>query len=242
MDQDNTPTRFQPLYIQAKEHLIQLIVDGRWAPGALLPSENQLAKELGISQGTVRKALDEMTAEKLVIRRQGRGTFVAEHTQEQALFHFFRLADAQGEHPVPSSEVLSVDEVEPTASQAQILQLDKAGRVIRITRVRELAGERSVVEEIVLSAAQFPQLVSHQPLPNTLYTLYQREYGLSVLRAEEHLSAVEANSEQAALLDVEEGHPLLRVERIAFAIDGRPIEIRYSYCLTDRYSYQVNLI
>lgn len=241
MSQPQRPTRFQPLYFQVKEHLIRRIVEGDWLPGSPLPSENQLAIELGVSQGTVRKALDEMTSEKLVVRKQGRGTYVAEHTQEQALFHFFRLADSNGVAPIPSSEILRVSERAASATEASKLGLAADDRITEIVRVRRMAGDPVVLEEIILSCVDFPNITQHQPLPNTLYTLYQSRYGFSVLKAKESIKAVAATAEDEDLLGVAPGAALLQIERLAYSIDGRPIELRYSRCSTEKYTYQVEL-
>lgn len=241
MSGNQGPTRFQPLYHQVKEHLIQRIVEGAWLPGSVLPSESQLAVELGVSQGTVRKALDEMTAERLVVRRQGRGTYVAEHTQEQALFHFFRLADRDGVAPTPSSEVIRLSERPATDREIYKLGLSDGVLVSEIVRVRRMAGEPVVLEKIVLSQADFPEIAAEKRLPNTLYTLYQSRYGFSVLKAKESIKAVLASDEDVLLLGVGPGSPLLQIERIAFSIDGRPIELRQSRCVTDYYTYQVEL-
>lgn len=241
MPADQSPTRFQPLYVQVKEHLLTRIVEGYWLPGSLLPSENQLAAELGVSQGTVRKALDEMTAEKVVVRRQGRGTFVSEHTQEQALFHFFRLADAEGVSPAPSSDVISVTEREATPDEVTKLELERGEQVALIERVRLLAEQPVVLETVVLSCADFPNIAAQQPLPNTLYTLYQSKYGVSILTAKESITAVLADDYDKTFLKVPVGSPLLQIERLAFSIDGRPVELRYSRCLTDQYRYQIEL-
>src|SRR3954449_5070932 len=99
---------FRPLYRQVRDTLVRRIADGVWRPGQLLPSEPELAVDLGVSQGTVRKALDEMAAENLVIRRQGRGTFVARHDDARILFQFFKLLPDSGEKRFPESCVLSV--------------------------------------------------------------------------------------------------------------------------------------
>src|SRR3546814_11374588 len=97
---------FKPLYQQVKDLLIGRLIGGHWKPGDLLPSEMQLAEELGVSQGTVRTALDEMTAVNLLVRRQGRGTYVAEHDQAHALFHFLQLTARRGRPLVPESRML----------------------------------------------------------------------------------------------------------------------------------------
>ena len=97
---------FQPLYRQVQDLLTQRLIEGFWKPGAALPSELALAEELGVSHGTVRKALNEMVARNLLRRRQGRGTYVSEHTQESSLFRFFRLRHPDGEDRVPHTRVL----------------------------------------------------------------------------------------------------------------------------------------
>ena len=95
------PPRRQPLYRQAGEALMRRLVDGRWRPGEIIPPEHALAAELGVSQGTVRRALDELARINLVVRRQGKGTYVAEHTRERALFHFFHLVGDDGKRALP---------------------------------------------------------------------------------------------------------------------------------------------
>src|SRR5690606_23726351 len=149
--------------------------------------------------GTVRKALDEMTAGNLLVRRQGRGTYVAEHDQEHALFHFFKLTDRAGRAMVPESRVLKIARGPAKASEAGRLALAPQAEVIRIARVRSLAGRPAIFERIVVPAALFPGL-DGRALPNTLYTLYARDYGITVARAEERLSAGAAGAAAAGHL------------------------------------------
>src|SRR3954454_13988688 len=138
---------FRPLYRQVRDTLVRRIADGVWRPGQLLPSEPELAVDLGVSQGTVRKALDEMTAENLVIRRQGRGTFVAKHDDARMLFQFFKLVPDKGERQVPDSKVLRIStESDPDA--ARQLHIAAAEPVVVIERLRLLAGPRHVAERI----------------------------------------------------------------------------------------------
>ena len=236
---------FKPLYQQVKDLLIGRLIGGYWKPGDLLPSEMQLAEELGVSQGTVRKALDEMTAGNLLVRRQGRGTYVAEHDQEHALFHFFKLTDRAGRPLVPESRVLRLARGPAKAAEAGRLQLAPQEEVIRIARVRTLAGRPAIFERIVLPAALFPGL-DERALPNTLYTLYARDYGITIGRAEERLTAVAAGAEPARHLGLARDAPLLAIDRIARALDatpasGRPVEWRVSLCDTRDQVYSVTL-
>lgn len=232
---------FKPLYQQVKDLLLERLIGGYWKPGDLLPSEMQLAEELGVSQGTVRKALDEMTAGNLLVRRQGRGTYVAEHDQEHALFHFFKLTDRRGLPLVPQSRVLRLAAGPAKAAEAERLQLASDAEVIRIARVRSLTGRPAIFERIVLPAALFPGLAARRDLPNTLYTLYARDYGITIGRAEERLSAVAAGAEAARHLGLDRDAPLLAIDRTARALDGRPVEWRMSLCDTRDQVYSVTL-
>lgn len=232
---------FKPLYQQVKDLLIERLIGGYWKPGDLLPSEMQLAGELGVSQGTVRKALDEMTAGNLLVRRQGRGTYVAEHDQEHALFHFFKMTDRNGLPLVPQSRVLRRARSPARPAEAARLALGGKEEVTRITRVRTLDGHPAIFERIVLPTTLFPGLLDRRELPNTLYTLFARDYGITVARAEERLTAVPAGAEAARHLAVERDSPLLSIDRTALALNGRPVEWRISLCDTRDQVYSVTL-
>ncbi|MEM7221885.1 MAG: GntR family transcriptional regulator [Pseudomonadota bacterium] len=235
------PLGFHPLYRQVKERLTERLVTGHWKPGALLPSEFQLAEELGVSQGTVRKALDELTAEKLLVRRQGRGTFVAEHDQEHALFHFFKLRLVDGGRATPKSHLLKRSAGRAKRQEARRLELERGAPVVRLTRLRELDGRPAVFERLVLPAALFPGLAEAETLPNTLYSLFAHRYGITVKRAEEALRAVAAGTEAAGHLGLEAGAPLLEIDRVARAIDGQAVEWRLSLCDTRHCHYGITL-
>lgn len=232
---------FKPLYQQVKDLLIERLIGGYWKPGDLLPSEMQLAEELGVSQGTVRKALDEMTAGNLLVRRQGRGTYVAEHDQEHALFHFFKMTGRAGEPLVPESRVLRISQGRARSAEVARLLIGADAEVIRITRVRTVAGRPAIFERIVLPSALFPDLHGKRDLPNTLYTLFARDYGITIARAEERLSAVAAEADAARHLGLEVGAPLLNIDRIALGLNGRPVEWRISLCDTRDQVYSVTL-
>jgi GntR family transcriptional regulator len=232
---------FRPLYRQVRDLLVDRLVAGYWKPGDLLPSEFQLAAELGVSQGTVRKALDEMTAENLLVRRQGRGTYVAEHDQEHALFHFFKMTDPQGAPLVPESRVLRRSGGPARPAEAERLEIARGDPVFRIVRLRSYAGRPAIFERIALPAEIFPGLDRRRELPNTLYTLFARDYGVTMARAEERLTAVAAPADVARHLDIEEGAPLLAIDRVALALDRRPVEWRHSLCDTREQVYSVVL-
>lgn len=230
---------FQPLYKQVYAVLVRRIADSEWQPGDSLPSEQVLALELGVSQGTVRKALDALAAEKLVQRRQGKGTFVAEHTQEHALFRFFRIArpHPDGERVIPESGSDRVRRRTATAIERSKLSLRKGALIVEIKRTRLIDHVPAITEKIVLPLELFPEIDHQNSLPNTLYSLYQSVYGISVATAHEELSAVSATKEDAKRLTVEPGSPLLQIARVAIGIDKQKVEWRLSRCDTRNLVY-----
>ncbi len=240
-DHDPAAPKAQPLYAQVKALMVQRLISGQWRPGEMLPSEFRLAEMFRVSQGTVRKALDSLTAENLLVRRQGRGTFVAEHDHHRALFHFFHLVGADGERRLPASRLLSVRKGLAGRLEADRLALDRGAPVIRIRRLRELDGRATIAETLVVPQALFPDLAAIGELPNTLYDLFEQRYGVIIARAVERLAAVPADERDAKLLGVAPGAPLLEIDRTALALDGAPVEWRVSRCLTRNHHYRVDL-
>ncbi|MBZ8133840.1 GntR family transcriptional regulator [Afifella sp. IM 167] len=228
---------FRPLYLQVREKLTERMIGGLWPPGMLLPSEQRLAAELGVSQGTVRKALDAMAADHLLVRRQGRGTFVAEQEEGRILFQFFRLRPDDGRAPFPESTPISLRPDRAGEEEAELLRLAPRARVWRLQRLRALDGVPLITEEIVLPFERFRRLEKMAPLPNNLYAFYAGVFGITIARAEERLKAVAAGPEDAAALGCLKGTPLLEVDRIAFGLDEKPVERRISRCLTDAHHY-----
>lgn len=226
-----------PLYRQVRTLLVQRIADGQWRPGDLIPSEMQIAAELGVSQGTVRKALDEMTVENLLVRQQGRGTFVAQHDEARILFQFFKIAPDTGEPVFPESTLRACVEAAADAAEAAALNLKAGAPVIRIARVRSLAGRAIISEYITVPAQIFPGLGREDGLPNNLYAHFAGRYGVTVAGGREKVKALAAAAEDAALLGLPAGAPVLLIDRVATALDGAPVEWRRSWCVTESCSY-----
>lgn len=231
---------FRPLYQQVRDVFVRRIADRIWPPGEALPSEQALAAELGVSQGTVRKALDSLAAEGLVERRQGKGTFIAEVTPASSLFKFFRMSQPGGGRLVPEMGESSVRRRRASARESEALHLERNESVVEIRRVRLLGGAPAILETIVVPLKRFPDL-DKQPVPNAIYALYQSAYGINVLTAEEELKAVGAPEQEARILGIEPGAPVLEIDRIALDIDGRPVEFRRSFCDTRNLVYAVSL-
>jgi GntR family transcriptional regulator len=230
---------FRPLYRQVREVLVKRIADGVWQAGQMLPSEPEIAAGLGVSPGTVRKALDEMAAENLVVRRQGRGTYVARHDDARILFQFFKVVPDSGEREFPDSRCLGVH-LGPDAEAAAMLDLAASEPIVRLDRLRLLGGRVCVLERICLPGALFPGLETRE-IPNNLYEFYSTVFGVTIGRGTERLKAVAASPEAAGHLGVKEGEPLLRVDRLAYALDGRLAEWRVSLCRTDGLHYHSDL-
>src|SRR4051794_21799107 len=232
---------YRPLYRQVKELLMKRLGDGSWAPGQLLPSEPEIAAGLGVSPGTVRKALDEMSSESLLVRRQGRGTFVASHDEERILFQFFRMVSDSGERRFPQSRVISVSVAKADRRAATRLGIAPKESVVTIERVRSLDGRPCIHEHIVLPRALFPGIERLKDLPNNLYALYATKYGVTIARGSESLKAVVAGRRQNELLQCEPGEPILSIERVALGGEGTRAEWRTSLCRTHRSHYLTEL-
>lgn len=232
---------FRPLYRQVKELLLRRIGEQIWAPGALIPSEQQIAAELGVSQGTVRKALDEMTSERLLVRRQGRGTFVARHDEARILFQFFKIVPDAGEPVFPESELRRVENARADENERVVLRLQPGDRVIRIERVRSLAGKPVISEYLSLPAKFFPGLGEGIAVENNLYGLYAAQFGITVAGGQEKVKAVAASPEDARLLGLPVGAPVLAIDRVASGLDGAPVEWRRSFCSTADCAYGSDL-
>ncbi len=237
----NLAPGFQPLYQQVYNMLVRRIAEGAWRPAESLPSEHALAEELGVSQGTVRKALDVMAAEKLVERRQGKGTYVAEHTQELSLFRFFRLSRPNGERLTPTCKIESVKHRMAKPTEKTKLNLRDNTEVVEIRRIRFIDQVPTVSEIVIVPLVFFPGIDKISELPNTLYSLYQSKYGISVIAAHEEISAISATKGDAKRLNLPVGLPLINIDRVALSIDGKYVEWRVSRCDTSNVVYGITL-
>jgi GntR family transcriptional regulator len=232
---------YRPLHRQVYEVIVRRVAQGLWRAGDCLPSEQALARELGVSQGTVRKVLDALTAEKLLERRQGKGTFIAENTQARALFRFFRLAHPGGRRVTPERGPETVKVRAARAAELGRLNLAKGDKVIEIVRTRLIDARPALRETVVVPSALFPGMEKRSPLPNTLYSLYQTAYGVTITAAREELRADLADEADAKTLGVAVGAPVLCIDRIAVSLEDRKVEWRSSRCVSADLVYAVTL-
>ena len=237
---------FSPLYQQIKALILQSLQQGEWKPGEAIPSEMELAARFRVSQGTVRKAIDELAADNLVMRRQGKGTFVATHAEQHVQYRFLKLlpdtGDASVEGPAQRT-VLDCRRVRASADVARALALRSGDPVVQARRILSFAGEPTILEDIWLPGQAFKGLTAEQMAnyQGPTYAMFELDFGVRMVRAEEKIRAVLADGEQAQLLHTPAGTPLLSVERIAYTYNDVPMELRRGLYRTDTHHYHNEL-
>jgi GntR family transcriptional regulator len=229
-----------PLYRAVKRALVQAIERGQVAPGQALPAETLLAGAMRVSVGTLRHAVDELVHESVLVRRQGRGTFVATHTRDRFLFQFFHIERFDGLLEVPTVELLSFNRVrldDEDASQALGLGLGEP--VLCIENRLSLQGRPVLHDALTLPQSVFRGLTEKRfrERASTIYHLYQSEFGVSVVRTQERVRAVACERAVARHLGLSAGSPMLQLRRRAIALNGRVVEWRVSTVHTAHHEY-----
>ncbi len=260
-----TTPSFSPLYSQIKALILQGLQAGEWKPAEAIPSEMDLAVRYNVSQGTVRKAIDELAAENLLIRRQGKGTFVATHTAQQVQTRFLRLVpdqassvgsagersdtySANGKDVLVNRTIIACVRERATRDIAKALGLKTGDAVVYIQRVLAYCNAQgqsvpTILEDIWLVGAPFKGLSLDRLVASNapMYAMFEAEFGVSMVRASEKIRAVNPSPEQSALLQVPPLAPLLRVERVAYTYNDTPIEVRMGLYRTDSRHYRNEL-
>jgi GntR family transcriptional regulator len=238
---------FSPLYQQIKALLTRSLRAGEWKPGQAIPSEVELAQRFRVSQGTVRKAVDELATENLVVRRQGKGTFVATHAEQRTQYRFLRLTPDEGQPAGLQRRLLECGRVRASAELARSLGLRSGAPVVRVRRMllvpRPPGPVPVVLDDIYLPGSLFKGLSADRlsSYRGPMYRLFEAEFGVHMTRAEEQIRAVAADPEQAALLQVEVGAPLLSVDRLSYSYGDTPVELRRGLYRTDAFHYRNEL-
>jgi GntR family transcriptional regulator len=263
-----TTPSFSPLYQQIKTLILQSLQAGEWKPAEAIPSEMELASRYNVSQGTVRKAIDALANDNLLVRRQGKGTFVATHSARQVQTRFLRLVpddsgessaegsnssdtySSNGKHILVERTITACNRQRANAQLAGALRLQTGDAVIYIQRVLaypasapEQASIPTILEDIWLSGAPFKGLNLERLAQSSapMYAMFESEFGVNLVRATEKIRAVNPNPQEAALLQVTTSSPLLRVERVAYTYNNTPIELRTGLYRTDTRHYQNEL-
>jgi len=233
-----TPS-FRPLYEQIKVLLTNSLVAGEWKPGEAIPSEMELAERYHVSQGTVRKAIDSLAAENILLRRQGKGTYVASHSEPAYQYRFLRMQPDRGERVHPVNLFFGLERGKASAEVADALALQAGAPIASFKRLMSFGGRPVILDEIAFAASQFPgfTLAELEYFHGSVYSFYETVFGVRMIRASEQLKAVAADSVAGAHLNVEPGRPLLRVDRVAYTYGDKPVEWRRGLCVTDAFSY-----
>ena len=218
--------------------------EGEWKPGESIPSELDLAARFQVSQGTVRKAIDELAADNMLIRRQGKGTFVATHHEAQVRYRFLRLkSDSEESAARAQSVYLQCSRQRATPDVARVLMLRGSDSVIYIRRIMSFGTVPTVLDEIWLPGDAFKGLNIEmlQAMNGPLYGFFETEFGVNMVRADEKIKAVACDAETAAQLKIAQGMPLLQVNRVSYTYGDRPMEIRRGLYVTEHYHYRNGL-
>jgi GntR family transcriptional regulator len=228
-----------PLYSQVQLKILQALEQGIWSFGDIIPSEVELAGLYGVSQGTIRKAIDELVGQNLLIRKQGSGTFVATHQEEQSKYRFLHIANQEGRFEESESKILLCTHQIAPISVAHELGLGAKDVVIHIRRLMNFQHKPVVLEDIWLPSPLFEGI--HLDLLNswrgTMYGLFESQYGIHMIRAHERICAVMANAITQEFLNISPETPVLEIFRVAYTYGDRPVEVRQAQCLTNEYHY-----
>ncbi|HEY6773446.1 MAG TPA: GntR family transcriptional regulator [Oxalicibacterium sp.] len=235
-----SPPRFSPLYQQIKALIMQQLQSGEWRAGELIPSEMELASHFKVSQGTVRKAIDELAAENLVVRRQGKGTFVATHQEARSQFRFLRLKPDVGEAHYPDNVIIEAKRLRAPADIARQLDIKTGDSVVFMKRIQSFDGAPTILEELWLPGQLFKGLSVERMLQykGPMYALLETEFGMQMIRAVENIRAVAADRQASELLKIAVGTPLLSVNRLSFTYGDKPVEVRRSLYVTNGHHYE----
>lgn len=237
---------FSPLYQQIKGLILQSLQTGEWRPGESIPSEMDLAARYRVSQGTVRKAIDELAADNLLVRRQGKGTFVSTHAEQHVQYRFLRLmpdsGDLQSEGPA-ERVIIDCKRLRASAEIARALALRTGDSVLQARRVLSFAGKPTILEDLWLPGGPFKGLTAERlsQYHGPMYALFETEFGVRMVRAEEKIRAILPDAAQSTLLKIPKNTPLLSVERIAYTYNDVPMELRRGLYLTDTHHYRNEL-
>jgi GntR family transcriptional regulator len=234
---------FSPLYQQVKASMTRGLQAGEWRPGEAIPSETELAARFRVSQGTVRKAVDELASENLLVRRQGKGTFVATHAEEKVQFRFLRLIPDDGDAGRMERRFIDCRRMRAPSEVARALRLQSGESVVQVRRLLSFRGAPVVLDDIWLPGALFKGLTAERlgEYRGPMYGLFESEFGVRMIRAEEKIRAVAADAGAADLLGLPAGAPLLAVERLSFTYGDKPVELRRGLYNTAAHHYRNEL-
>ena len=226
-----------PLYHQLYQILRDDIVRGEWQPGDMIPPESELIEQYQLSRTTVRQVLDMLANEGLIYRQQGRGTFIAHPTVEQALVRIISFTEDMRQRGVrPGTEMLSSGLIPAPQDIAEKLEIEPGEELARLERLRLADGEPMSIEESHLVHRYCPGVLEGDYASNPLREALERDYGIHWTHAKQTIRAISASRNLARLLSVPPHSALLYIERVSYSQPNIPVEFLRIYYRGDQYA------
>lgn len=231
-----------PLYAQIKDILRARILDGSYQPHQQMPSESEMMAGFNVSRITVRQALNDLQNEGLIFRIHGKGTFVSKPKAFQDLGRLQGFGEAMREMGYETfARVVSLRTVTPTAQVQERLQLPKRARVTELQRLRFLNREPISLDVTYVPTAIGARLAKEDLATRDVFVILENDYGLSLGHADLQIGSTLADENLATQLRVEEGSPVLVIERTTHTSDGAPIDYEHLYYRGDAFQYRVRV-
>lgn len=225
MDHSLGQSRYGKLALALRDRIVQ----GEWAPGEVIPAETALAQSYGVALGTIRQALSLLVEDGVLQRRHGKGTFVTKGVDGASMMRFFRFRGIGDNHnSTPQSHILASRMRSANAQEVHDFGLTQGAQVLQLERLRSLDAEPCLLETIVLPLPLFGGLADSdtRAWDDLLYPMYQQRCGVVIQKTQDSLSFSQLNATQAKRLKLAVAHPCVLVERQAFDMAGRCVELR----------------
>lgn len=237
--QASSPT---PLYEQIKAILRSRVLDGTYKPHEQLPSESEMMTAFNVSRITVRQALNDLQNEGLVFRIHGKGTFVSKPKAFQDLGRLQGFGEAMRKMGYETfARVVSMRTVVPSAQVQERLHLSKRAKVTELQRIRFLNREPISLDVTYLPADIGARLAKEDLASRDVFVILENDYGMSLGHADLQIGSTLADERLAGQLQVEEGSPVLVIERTTHTTDGKPIDYEHLYYRGDAFQYKVRV-
>jgi GntR family transcriptional regulator len=231
-----------PLYKRVEQHILANIDGGKLVPGDLIPSEPQLAKQLDVSQGTVKKAIDNLVNDKRLYRHQGKGTYVSSVDFNNSLFRFFSYGDAAGKDVRIHKKTLERSLKPAPKNIAKALGYSPDNDLLYIQRHGFIKDQPILIEHCWWCPEILPGLEKGDVhIPDLMYAMVVDNYGVPVISAEETLTADIADKCTAEILGIAEKAPIVVLIRHTFSRNNKMIEYRKTVGRADKFSYKTKI-
>jgi len=233
-------TSKNPLWLQIRDELYNCLILDELKPGQLIPNEKTLVELFGVSIGTIRKAVGVLEKEGFLIRKQGLGTFVYQHDNNNFLFEYFHyLPNGSDEKQHPNVEFVSFDTKKATKAEAAVLGISPGSPVFQIYNKLGLNKKFCIIDKIVIPQSKFPGLTEDifKGRRNTVYNLYQNKFNIFITNCSEKLKAISSDEKISNLLNIPLNEPILKINRVAETYNNKTIELRTSYVHTSDIDY-----